>query len=254
MAWYPAPFIKHILLEANRRWPTRSRASDGIIGDATHTAQVSDHNPDPSGCVHAVDITHDPAHGFDAWREAQQIAVRIALGKDTRIKYLVSFDGYKDVIFNPSVSMTWRQNGTTPKREHASHLHVSIRYDFASETSRSDLFVAVPPTPVPEMVPPPNYVSKGDAMLTIWYLDYPHGFWIDKVGCLQHNYGVGLSENMTTKYKINERYDPVHGVSGIVNPKTLGLAVRAVTTTGRMNTWDFSPSAGWGVAGYAVVA
>lgn len=250
MAWYPAPFLKHILLEANTRWPRRFHDSDGIIGDAAHSASISDHNPDASGCVHAVDITHDPAHGFDSWREAEKIADRIKLGLEGRIKYLVAFNGTKDVIFNPSVSMTWRQNGIYPRSDHASHLHISIAYTFAAESSQSDVFVFSAVNAAPPPTPAPPISSKGDAMLTIWYLDYPHGFWIDAAGYLQHNYAPSGTENMSTKYKISERYDPVRGVSGIVNPKTWGLAIRLVNTSGQLIKWDFHPTAGWSAGRY----
>lgn len=136
------PALKFILEDANRVAPGRNRASDGIFPDARHLAQgvASDHNPDGHGVCHAVDVTNDPAHGMDTWAWAQQIARRMVSGQETRVKYLVSNDGTKDVIFNPSVSMTWRQNGSV-KQEHRSHLHTSILDTTAAEMDTEPYFV-----------------------------------------------------------------------------------------------------------------
>lgn len=142
MAWFPVPAVVSILLDANRVAPNRSHATDGIIGDALHAASLSDHNPDTDGGVHACDITNDLAGGFNAWAWAQVVAGRIIAGTEKRVKYLVSNDGAKDVIFNPAKSLTWRQNGTTPKQDHRSHLHVSVLYTDAAENDTSPFFVA----------------------------------------------------------------------------------------------------------------
>ena len=52
------------------RFPGRDDQNDGTIGDAAHQTRESDHNPhvrqDGMGIVTALDITHDPAEGFDA--------------------------------------------------------------------------------------------------------------------------------------------------------------------------------------------
>jgi hypothetical protein len=37
-------------------YPDRRSTSDGWIGDARHSASKSDHNPDKSGVVRAIDI------------------------------------------------------------------------------------------------------------------------------------------------------------------------------------------------------
>ena len=123
------------------------------------------------------------------------------------------------------------------------HLHLHVGWQAALKWMPP--VDSAPSTPTPAAPAPPAISSKGDAMLTIWYLDYPHGFWIDKAGCLQHNYGPTATENMSTRYKILERYDPIHGVSGIVNPKTWGLAIRLVNITGQMIKWDFQANTGW---------
>jgi len=154
MTWRNPPALLAIRADADRVAPGRSHASDGTIGDASHGASVSDHNPAPDGDVHAIDITNDPAHGMDGWKWAQTVADRIKAGQETRVKYLVSNNGNVDVIFNPTVSMSWRQNGSA-KQDHRSHLHVSILYTEKAEQDTSPFFVGggAPTTP-PPVAPP----------------------------------------------------------------------------------------------------
>jgi hypothetical protein len=56
--------------QINKAHPNRSKVSDGWIGDTAHAARASDHNPNSGGVVTALDLTHDPAHGFDSWKFA----------------------------------------------------------------------------------------------------------------------------------------------------------------------------------------
>lgn len=73
--WQLAPSLVAMVEEADRLAPARSRASDGSIGDGAHASRKSDHNPD-QGWIDAVDITHDPAGGFDAHAHARNVAAR----------------------------------------------------------------------------------------------------------------------------------------------------------------------------------
>ncbi|MFZ4431653.1 MAG: hypothetical protein ACOYOQ_00500 [Microthrixaceae bacterium] len=106
--------------EADALAPRRSKAADGSIGDASHQAQgsASEHNPDANGIVRALDLTHDPAGGFNAHGWADVLANR----GDRRIKYLIS----RGRIWNPSRDApgAWRRyTGSNP---HNSHLHISV--------------------------------------------------------------------------------------------------------------------------------
>jgi peptidoglycan hydrolase-like protein with peptidoglycan-binding domain len=113
-----APACRKALNDATRRWPSRDRRSDGIMGDARHQQRKSDHN-----LGNAVDVTHDPSVGCDG-------ALIAALAqRDPRVTY---------VIFNRRIwsraraAEGWRAySGTNP---HTHHCHISIR-----ATSRDDL-------------------------------------------------------------------------------------------------------------------
>lgn len=107
----PAYTCKSALMEATEKWPNRSRASDGIMGDLRHKKTPSDHNEG-----NAFDLTHDPSSGCDAHALVERLKQR----KDHRVKYIIS----NARIWAPGVSPAWRPySGSNPHRQHA---HVSI--------------------------------------------------------------------------------------------------------------------------------
>lgn len=114
MSYTIAPAVSSLLGQATERWPNRSTASDGTIGDAAHASRASDHNPDSRGIVHAGDLTNDPAHGCDNDRNAE------AVKDDARTKYVI----WEGRIWNPSISRSWRPYTGTNRHDH--HMHVSV--------------------------------------------------------------------------------------------------------------------------------
>lgn len=139
----PAPVCKAALAEATRRWPNRSRASDGICADANHSSS-SDHNdPDRDGYCEAFDLTHDPASGCDA-----HALVRAAVERrDPKIKYAIS----NGRIWSAArASEGWRSySGSNP---HTKHAHVSTADAHRDSTA---LWWVEGPAPTPGPVPPP---------------------------------------------------------------------------------------------------
>lgn len=129
MSWYVAPACIAVLSQADALWPSRSRASDGTIGDAAHQADpTSDHNPKPDGhgglVVDAVDLTHDPAHGCDTRAWAASVVAR----HDARVKYVISFGRIASAYAVGDIpAWTWRPYaGADP---HTSHAHLSVTPD-----------------------------------------------------------------------------------------------------------------------------
>ena len=60
MGVHLAPTLRVLRDEIDTRWPRRDRRSDGWLGDASHQARHSDHNPDPDDrSVNAVDVDVD---------------------------------------------------------------------------------------------------------------------------------------------------------------------------------------------------
>lgn len=109
----PSPAARSMLTEADRRWPNRNKASDGICPSPEHLAASpnSDHNDGG-----AVDLTHDPAHGVDTDRLTAELIAR----NDVRVSYIIR----NRQEFN-------RKNGFKPvpytgKNPHTTHMHVSL--------------------------------------------------------------------------------------------------------------------------------
>lgn len=120
--------------QVNAIAPNRSTASDGLVGDAAHAATTSDHNPHyvagvGDEIVTALDLTHDPDHGFDSYAFAEVLRQH----RDARIKYVISnrrlFSSYATSSYP---AWTWRPySGTDP---HTNHVHVSVLDAVISDT------------------------------------------------------------------------------------------------------------------------
>ena len=127
MSWRLAPAVAAGLSQATERWPGRSRASDGTIGDPRHAAAgTSEHNPDRRGVVLAFDLTDDPAAGCDA-----HALVRAAVDRrDRRILYVIS---RRRIWSTARAAEGWRPyNGGNP---HVKHAHVSVARAHEDDTS-----------------------------------------------------------------------------------------------------------------------
>lgn len=116
-----APALLTLLRQINDQWPGRSKASDGTLPSAAHSAAnpTSDHETG-----NALDITRDTSSGPDLEELA---AVLLA---DPRTKYVI-FDRR---IANPSIEAgAWRAySGASP---HTHHLHLSVRDDGRDDPS-----------------------------------------------------------------------------------------------------------------------
>lgn len=124
MSWRLANSLITLRDQFDELAPERDTSSDGTIGDAAHAARASDHNPDSSGVVKALDITHDPAHGVDTY----QIAEQLRLSRDDRIKYVISnrriFGDAGYAARNGGEPWTWQRYGGSNPHDH--HMHVSV--------------------------------------------------------------------------------------------------------------------------------
>lgn len=177
MSWRPAPAVSAALGEATRRWPKRSRKSDGTVSSERHKKQnpKSDHDPDERGVVLALDLTHDPANGCDAHELVRAAVAR----RDPRIKYAISQDR---IWSKKRAAEGWRpyMPRNPGRNRHDKHAHISV--DRAHEDDTSPWW---PPLPAlrraeeDDVKPPPTIrigsrdrrtVLKLQALLKI-----PHG-------------------------------------------------------------------------------
>src|SRR5690625_2336469 len=113
MSYYLAASLTKLRDEVNALWPNRSKVSDGWIGDTSHQARKSDHNPDyaSGGVVRAIDITKN---GIDVNRLLKHTT------NDSRVSYVI----YNRRIYQHSTG--WKpyygSNPVERSEEHTSEL------------------------------------------------------------------------------------------------------------------------------------
>ena len=109
--------------EINALYPKRDKASDGAVGDTSHQARVSDHNPDKNGWVRAIDIDEDLLGSAkpDPMNADALVAQLVAIAKrDGRMTYII-FEGR---IW--SVTSKWKPVKYSGSNPHNHHIHISF--------------------------------------------------------------------------------------------------------------------------------
>lgn len=131
--WRLAKSLEQLRAQINQAYPSRSKVSDGTVGDIAHSARASDHNPNAAGVVCAFDCTHDSENGCDA----QDLADALVVSRDERIKYLIwNKRMCSSYPAHGKPAWTWRPySGSNP---HQKHIHVSVQdskilYDSVAE-------------------------------------------------------------------------------------------------------------------------
>ncbi len=158
--WREAKSLLELRDQVNAKWPTRSKDSDGTIGDEAHQHRVSDHDPDENGIVTAMDITHDPKSGCDSYLLAEMLRS----AKDGRIKYIISNRKIASGSGQDHQAWVWRPyTGANP---HDHHVHISVKdipsiyddvkpWNLGAEVAAANL-----PDPKEYPTPPPT-LKKG---------------------------------------------------------------------------------------------
>jgi hypothetical protein len=108
-------------LQIDDSYPSRDRTSDGWIGDTRHSARPSDHNPDATGIVRAIDIDRDLA-GKKKPDLMPDLAdqIRHAAKSDSRIAYII----FAGKIASSRMGWRWRKYSGINKHDH--HCHISF--------------------------------------------------------------------------------------------------------------------------------
>jgi putative peptidoglycan binding protein len=118
VSWRLAKALDELRGEINAKWPDRDRSSDGSVGDLSHQARKSDHNPNSAGVVRAIDVDAD---GIPAAWLANHVRQR-GQGGDGRL----TPGGY--VIFNRRIASDvggWNWRTYTGSNPHQAHVHIS---------------------------------------------------------------------------------------------------------------------------------
>lgn len=140
MTYFLAPALVSLRAQINKRWPDRDKGSDGWIGDASHQARKSDHNPDyaSGGIVRALDVDKD------------------GINVDTLVSAAINDSRTAYVIWNHRIWIRgygWqRYTGSNP---HTAHVHISIRHtSAAAKKGNWALAGNITPTSPPKSVKP----------------------------------------------------------------------------------------------------
>lgn len=149
MSYYLAPSLVKLRDQIDAAWPNRSKASDGWIGDTSHQARKSDHNPDYSanGVVRAIDVT---AKGINV------NALLKAAKKDLRTEYII----HKGKIYGASHFKARKYTGSNP---HTHHVHISIKHVASAASNTSNWLL--------KSTAKPNTKPKGYSAATKKYQD-----------------------------------------------------------------------------------
>ncbi|WP_051486252.1 hypothetical protein [Nocardioides sp. J54] len=123
MSYFLAPSLVALRDEVNARWPKRDKASDGWIGDTSHAARKSSHNPlwsapgKWSGVVRAIDVDNNGKPGEET---ALVKALLEATIGDHRVWYVI-WNGH---IWSRTYG--WAKRRYYGSNPHDKHVHVSI--------------------------------------------------------------------------------------------------------------------------------
>lgn len=115
-----AATCRAVLTQADRLWPKRLKASDGILPSNAHSNAnpTSDHE-----LGNAVDLTHDPDNGCDAHAWAQWLSRQ----RFPEVKYIISRGKIWSTVRS---NEGWRDRPGDGSDDHVKHAHVSINSNY----------------------------------------------------------------------------------------------------------------------------
>jgi hypothetical protein len=127
---------QQLRLQVDDSYADRDKSSDGWIGNLAHSLNPSDHNPDATGIVRAIDIDRDlsgKAKPDLMPYLADQIRLCAKRG-DKRISYVI----FAGRIASSRMGWRWRKySGINP---HTKHCHIS----FTKKGDSDDSFFNIP--------------------------------------------------------------------------------------------------------------
>lgn len=154
-SWYLAPALAKLRDEVNAKWPSRSKASDGTIGDPAHSARVSDHNPNSRGSVNAMDVT---ASGIST------AALIAAAKRHPSVRYII----HKSRIMNRDIG-NFAPRPYSGSNPHNAHVHISLYQTAAAENRTQSWGIASTSAPKPSKPKPGTKAPKFPLPSGHWY-------------------------------------------------------------------------------------
>lgn len=127
--WRTGQAITTLARQLEAIWPDR-QPSDGTVGDLSHQARRSDHNPNSARVVTAIDV------GI-VDRQGKELVQSLVVSRDPRIKYIIH---NKSIwrSYDKTGLPAWTRAAYTGSNPHKTHVHLSVssnpdRYDNAAE-------------------------------------------------------------------------------------------------------------------------
>lgn len=142
MAWVVVPALEALREQLNEVAPGRDKSSDGSIGDTSHAAGRSSHNPDRTGNpehrdgdsadeVRARDFDKDLRHPDLTMLEVvKHLVLGARAGRFWWLRYVI----YQGVIYSKSAG--WAARAYTGSNRHDHHAHVNNDFTQAADTVR----------------------------------------------------------------------------------------------------------------------
>src|SRR5512142_2858041 len=141
MSWVVVPDLLELRDQMNARFPNRSKASDGTIGDTAHQASASSHNPDLTGNpeyrdgdsrdeVRALDLTStlNDSRGVTMEQVVQLWVTKARAGALPWLRYII----YNRRIWHKRDNFTTRTyTGSDP---HTGHAHINSDFTQYADT------------------------------------------------------------------------------------------------------------------------
>ncbi len=168
--WRLAKSLVRLREQINAMFPNRDKASDGSVGDLSHRARKSDHNPNAANVVTAIDVDENLT-GPDG--NAFSLVNALQASRDRRIKYII----YERRITVKGDITRWKPyTGPSP---HDHHFHISVSSDPKLYDDSSDWQLNATVTPasaLPVAHPTLKYGVKGEQVKELQRALIKNGF------------------------------------------------------------------------------
>ena len=189
MSWHLAPALDRLRDEVNAKWPNRSKASDGTIGDAAHSSRTSDHNPNSRRSVNAIDIT---AKGIST------DTLIAAAKKHPSVRYII----FNRRIMNRDIG-NFRSRPYSGSNPHTQHVHISLYQRRSAEDDTRSWGLGKPSSskPVPAKPKPAKRKAPGPGYSFPW----PAGHYIGPKSGPDRSHS-GFYSHRTAKGKTDQEW------------------------------------------------
>ena len=152
MRWYLNRFLTTFRAAVDKKFPRRSKRSDGTIGDRRHAASVSEHNPDGDGSVDAWDVDVNLLGSSDETGTAAEQARMWELIEEFEKQPQAQLWIFRGLIANRDVD-NWRRRLYRGVNRHNKHAHLQSRDSREDTPYGGDLVVDAINAPEPRVSP-----------------------------------------------------------------------------------------------------